>query len=103
MPIIKSAIKKLRKDRQRTISNKKRMALLKKAIKNAKKKPAAESIKKIVSLVDKAAKRHLIHKNKANRLKSQLAKLVKAKTQQKPVAKSITKTKNKAKAVSKNK
>ena len=54
MPIIKSAKKKLKQDK-------------------AKKEPKANNLKKAYSLLDKAAKRKIIHKNKASRLKSQLA------------------------------
>ena len=39
-------------------------------------KPAAEQLPKVISMIDKLAKRGIIHKNKAANLKSQLAKRV---------------------------
>ncbi len=38
----------------------------------------AELVKKAYSQVDKAVKRHIIHRNKGNRLKSNIARLVKS-------------------------
>lgn len=73
MPIIKSAGKKLRQDKKRTQRNLKLKSTYKEALKKAKKTHSAASIKKAYSLIDKAAKSKVIHKNKANRLKSQLA------------------------------
>ncbi|MBI2036468.1 30S ribosomal protein S20 [Candidatus Microgenomates bacterium] len=77
MPIIKSAIKKLRQDRKRTKINRAKKENLKELIKKAKKSKTAEAVKKAQSAIDKAAKTHLIHKNKAARLKSALSKLAK--------------------------
>lgn len=74
MPLIKSAIKKLRKDRVRTASNKKRELILKTLIKKARVQKTAKSLQDVYSALDKAAKVHLIHKNKAARLKSRLTK-----------------------------
>lgn len=75
MPIIKSAIKKLRKDRKRTKINRAKKDTLAHAIKKAKKSKSVKDVQIAISLVDKAAKTHLIHTNKAARLKSRLAKL----------------------------
>lgn len=75
MPIIKSAIKKVRKDKNRTARNLKRESALKRAIKTARKSPDQKNISSVFSSLDKAAKVHLIHPNKAARLKSRLAKL----------------------------
>ena len=76
MPNIKSAKKKMRKDVKRTKHNtfyreaiKKAMRLLGKAEKDEK------EARKTLSLIDKAAKRKVIHKNKASRLKSRVMKL----------------------------
>ena len=76
MPLTKSAIKKMRQDQKRTKGNKSKMLALKEAIKKAKKEPGAENVTKAISLLDKATKNHLFHKNKASRLKSRLAKLI---------------------------
>ncbi|MDO8741546.1 MAG: 30S ribosomal protein S20 [Candidatus Roizmanbacteria bacterium] len=78
MPIIKSAIKKVRKDKKRTVVNslyiKAYQATLKKI-----KKDGPDS-KKLISLfysqVDKAVKHNVIHKNKAIRLKSRVSKKI---------------------------
>lgn len=75
MPVIKSAKKKLRQDRKRTLRNKNQQNLFKKMVKLAQKNPSEENIKKAVSAVDKAAKKNIIHKNKAARIKSTLSKL----------------------------
>lgn len=77
MPVIKSAQKKLRKDRKRTKRNKDFSELLKTALKKAKKLPTEKSIKEAVILIDKAVKNNVIHKNKAARVKSGLSKLIK--------------------------
>lgn len=76
MPIIKSAIKKVRKDKVRTARNKKRELTLKSLIKKARVTKVAKDLTAAFSALDKAAKVHLIHPNKAARLKSRLSKLV---------------------------
>ncbi|MBU1000426.1 30S ribosomal protein S20 [Patescibacteria group bacterium] len=76
MPIIKSAIKKVRKDKTRTIRNKKRKIALKALIKQARTNKTAKDLQSAFSALDKAAKVHLIHPNKSARLKSRLSKLV---------------------------
>jgi len=85
MPVIKSAKKKLRQDKKRTNLNKKTEDLFKKLIKQAKKSPTEKNIKMAISIADKAAKKDIIHKNKAARIKSTLSKL--SKTIRKPAAK----------------
>lgn len=74
MPIIKSAIKKVRKDKIRTARNKKQELALKSAVKKARVTKSAKDIQAAFSALDKAAKVNLIHKNKASRLKSRLSK-----------------------------
>ncbi|MBU1031392.1 30S ribosomal protein S20 [Patescibacteria group bacterium] len=75
MPIIKSAIKKVRKDKTRTARNKKRETALKSAVKKARISKTPKNLQAAFSALDKAAKVHLIHPNKAARLKSRLAKV----------------------------
>ncbi|MEK7534157.1 MAG: 30S ribosomal protein S20 [Patescibacteria group bacterium] len=75
MPVIKSAKKKLRQDKKRTLQNKSIENLFKKMVKEAQKNPSEENIKKAVSVVDKMAQKNTIHKNKASRIKSTLSKL----------------------------
>lgn len=76
MPITKSALKKVRSDRRRTSANDKMRLLFKRAVKQVKTKPSAKLLQSAYSAVDRAAKKRLIHRNKAARLKSALARLV---------------------------
>lgn len=77
MPVTKSAKKALRRDRRRAVINKLIKEKLKKVISLARKKPNIENLKKASSVLDQAAKRGLIHRRKASRLKSRLARLAK--------------------------
>lgn len=82
MPIIKSAKKKLKQDKQRTKDNLNYKHAMKDALKDieeAVKGKKASTVKVVgaaFSRVDKAVKKGLIHKNKASRLKSRVSKLV---------------------------
>ncbi len=80
MPIIKSAIKKVRKDKTRTARNKKRELNLKSLVKKARVSKTAKDLQAAFSALDKAAKVKLIHPNKAARLKSRLSKTTKTAT-----------------------
>lgn len=73
MPIIKSAIKKVRKDKVRTARNSKREAVLKTLVKKARSDKSIKALSAVFSALDKAVKTNLIHKNKAARLKSRLS------------------------------
>lgn len=77
MPNIKSAKKKARQDKKRTVRNQSYIASIKNAIKSLIKadKKDEKGLKKTYALIDKAAKRKIIHKNKASRLKSRVSKL----------------------------
>jgi small subunit ribosomal protein S20 len=78
MPNIKSAKKKMRKDVKRTKHNVFYHEAIKKAMKLVGKLTGdsdPQKTKKTISLIDKAAKRKIIHKNKAARLKSRVMKL----------------------------
>ena len=97
MPVIKSAKKKLRKDRRLTIQNKILKDSFKKLVKKAQKSPNNANLSKAFQIIDKAAKKNIIHKNKAARVKSSLTKLLK--TGEKKVSlKKIEKPKKKASA-----
>lgn len=74
MPIIKSAIKKVRKDKTRTTRNEKRERNLKSLIKKSRNTQSEKDLQAAFSALDKAAKVKLIHPNKAARLKSRLSK-----------------------------
>jgi len=75
MPILKSAIKKLKQDKKRTRVNKVYRDL-RLAVKQARKEKTAKAVKLAYSALDKAAQQKVIHKNKAARLKSRLMKLL---------------------------
>ncbi|MEK7517654.1 MAG: 30S ribosomal protein S20 [Patescibacteria group bacterium] len=77
MPIIRSAKKKLRKDKKRERFNKRFTNILNSSMKKAKKLPSEKNITEAISVLDKSAKKNIIHKNKAARLKSKLSKLFK--------------------------
>lgn len=80
MPVIKSAKKKLRQDKKRTIQNKKFRESVQLAIKKAKKAPAEKTIREAISFADKAGKKNIFHRNKVARVKAALAKLLGKKT-----------------------
>ena len=81
MPLIKSAIKKLRKDKKRAAHNLALKRRYKELIKKALREPTEKNKKAAVSAIDKAAKRNVIHKNKAARLKSRVMKTRKGKVE----------------------
>ncbi|MEO0101217.1 MAG: 30S ribosomal protein S20 [candidate division WOR-3 bacterium] len=70
-------MKNIRKTKVRTARNKAKKQLLKKTIKEFKLAPNKETalslLPKVQSIIDKAAKWGIIHKNKAARLKAKLA------------------------------
>jgi small subunit ribosomal protein S20 len=70
MPISASAKKSLRVAERRALENK----ATKLRIRNQVKKTTLETLGQSFSILDKAAKNHVIHPNKAARLKSRLAK-----------------------------
>lgn len=80
MPNIKSAIKRVKVTKAKTLKNTIRKSALKTVIKKAKTTiasndaSATQSFKEAVTAIDKAAAKNLIHKNTAARRKSQLAK-----------------------------
>ncbi len=82
MPLTSSAIKALRQDRARAIRNNRQRTALKRALKVV----TLDSVSATVSLIDKAVKNHLMHANKAARLKSHLAKTVGIATSKRPGA-----------------
>lgn len=77
MPITKRAIKKLRHDRIRSVQTGAIRQSLRKIIKAARVSPGKKSLTAAFRALDKAANKHIIHKNKAARLKSRLSRLLK--------------------------
>jgi small subunit ribosomal protein S20 len=87
MPVTISAKKALRRDQQRTIVNRRIRLQLKKALKRARTNPTNKVLSQTASVLDRAAKKRVIHPSKAARLKSRLAKLAqKAKKPKKKTA-----------------
>lgn len=77
MPIIKSAIKRVK---QAAAANERNVATkraIKAAVKAFEAKPSADTLSKAQSEIDKAVKKNLIHKNTAARRKANLAKAAK--------------------------
>ena len=74
----KSAIKRIRQSEKRRLFNKYFHKTARNAVKKLRaltsKKEAVELFPKVVAILDKLAKRNIIHKNKASNLKSKLAK-----------------------------
>lgn len=83
MPVTKSAKRALRGSKTKEIINKLVIRRLEVAVRSAKKGGVAAKIFEAVSLADKAAKKRVIHKNKAARIKSQLSKLLPKKSKAK--------------------
>ena len=80
MPRIKSANKAMRQARSRTIRNKDQRSALRTAVKRVRTATgaaAAQAYAAAVQLLDRAARKGLIHKNNAARHKSRLAAFVK--------------------------
>lgn len=75
MPVIKSAIKKLRQDRKKTVHNNGLRRKLKAAIMKARKDSSKDTLEEAFSVIDKSAKHNIIHKNKAAHIKSSLSKV----------------------------
>lgn len=96
MPIIKSAIKRMKqtaKRRERNVETKKQV---KSAVKAFMEKPSAKGLRAAQSEIDTAVKKNILNKRTAARRKSQLVKLAKAanvkvETLKKAVAKTTTK------------
>ena len=75
MPNIASAKKNMRKSRAATVRNRAQRSALRTALKKAKAPTAtAEERMQAVSLLDRAARKGLVHMNMAARNKSRLAK-----------------------------
>jgi len=89
MPVTTTAKRALRGSKNKESINKILMSKLEVAIRTAKKSKTVEKIVKAVSLADRAAKRKVIHKNKAARIKSQLSKLM-PKAAAKPAKKKVS-------------
>jgi len=96
MPITKSAQKALKQQVRRAQEDKRIRRAYKLAIKKFKKEPISKNLSWAYSKIDRAAKKNVIHKNKAARLKAQLSKLTTKSPIKKSPLKSSVKTKKKS-------
>jgi small subunit ribosomal protein S20 len=78
VPIIKSAIKRVKQAAVRNERNVATKRAIKAAVKAFEAKPSSETLSKAQSEIDKAVKKNLIHKNTAARRKANLSKAAKA-------------------------
>lgn len=77
MPILKSAIKKVRVDKRRAAVNARTKFAVKAAVEKARKNATAKNVAEAARALAMAAKKKVIHKNKASRLLSRIAKKMK--------------------------
>ncbi len=76
MPVTTTAKRALRSSKKKEKTNKLIVGKLEVALRGAKKGKVKEKIFAAISLADRAAKKKVIHKNKAARIKSTLSKLL---------------------------
>ena len=78
----KSAIKRIRANNTKRLRNRYHARTMRNAVRKFRaitdKNEAVESLPKLVSMIDKLAKKSIIHKNKAGNLKSKLTRLANA-------------------------
>lgn len=105
MPITQSAKKALRRDVKRHQTNRIFKDRMKITVDASKAQPTPENLSLSFSAIDRAAKKHLLHPNKAARLKSKLSRQLKSSPTVKPETKTTSnpKTVSKVKAASKAK
>jgi small subunit ribosomal protein S20 len=98
MPLIKSAKKALRVSIRRKKENDLTRSKIKSAVKGARfavaknEKDISDKLNILYRELDMAVKKHLIHKNKAARLKSRISKKASSPVENKPVVKRVKKT-----------
>lgn len=76
MPITKSAQKAMRGSRRKRVVNLVTIGKYKDALRAARKTKTAAALSAAFKQLDKAVKKHVIHANKAARLKSRLSKAI---------------------------
>ncbi len=104
MPIGRSAKKSLRKARKLNEVNTNFRKNVKKVVKGFTQKPSEETWKKVSSILDKAIKKNILHRNKVARLKSRYSKMIKATTTKKVEPKTeVVKVKKTVKRTAKEK
>jgi ribosomal protein S20 len=91
MPISLSAKKSLRKSLKNHKDNVSFKNTLKATVKKFLEKPTAQGLKEVYSVLDKAVKKNIFHKNKSDRLKSNYSKKIASTSVKKVVVKKKTK------------
>jgi len=76
MPVTKTAKRALRSSLRKKAQNQLSLKKMDILVRKFKKRPEVAVFKKLISEVDKAAKKKIIHKNKASRIKSKASKLL---------------------------
>ncbi len=87
MPVTYTAKRALRSSAKKAVINALIISKLEVAIRQAKKSKGLVAVKTASSLADRAAKKNVIHKNKAARIKSALSKLAKPESKAKKTSK----------------
>ena len=96
MPVTKTAKRALRVSQRKAVHNTSIIKKMEVAIRLAKKSKSREKLILAISLADRAAKKNVIHKNKAARIKKLLSKLLpKISSKSKPKVKTGKKTSKK--------
>lgn len=95
MPVTKTAKRALRVSKVKAKVNKNILAKLEVAMRDARKTKTPAKIVAAVSLADRAAKKKVIHKNKAARIKAALSKLSEIKPTKKVSVKKTKTSKSK--------
>jgi small subunit ribosomal protein S20 len=75
MPVTVTAKRALRSSKNKAVVNKLIISKLEVAMREAKKGKTQKAVRHAMSLADRAAKKRVIHKNKAARIKSSLSKI----------------------------
>jgi len=93
MPVTKTAKRALKGSKRKAQVNKKIVSGLEIALRVAQKSKKEKDVSKAMSLTDRAHKKHVIHANKAARIKSSLSKLLPKKATKASKTKKVTKKK----------
>lgn len=95
MPVTKTAKRALRGSKKKALVNSLTTTKLEAAIRVAKKSKNREKILAAITLLDRTAKKKVIHKNKAARIKSTLSKLMPKEKQKSPKKRTVKKSSKK--------
>lgn len=78
MPILKNAKKALRSSKRKAVVNSRTRSKMRTAVAAVQTSATKETVSEAFSRIDRAVKKNLIHKNKAARMKSQVARMITA-------------------------